>query len=102
MALLGMECGFSQSQFRARRHENGGLTPSGGGSQEASPLITRYLPSNTSGQSLDRSVAPHVIARRPLAAVAIQAGTERPALECFRLRSRSYFGEVGSGRGPSQ
>ena len=27
MALFGMECGFSQSQLRARRHENGGLTP---------------------------------------------------------------------------
>ena len=26
MALFGMECGFSQSQLRARRHENGGLT----------------------------------------------------------------------------
>ena len=37
MALFGMECGFSQPHF-ANRHEIGGLTPSGGGWPEASPL----------------------------------------------------------------
>jgi hypothetical protein len=47
MALFGMECGFSQSQLRARRHKNGGLTPGSlSASMENGPLRTDFGASN--------------------------------------------------------